>query len=1610
MPDHQLRRLRREAGRALPGGRGAKSLTLQLALANEEPTYEATEAPIVRWARAVWETSSRAGRSEADPELDLGPTAPRAGRAGVNPERGAGSTSPRAGRSGTSLEHALDDTVDLLTKVWRRQQQEVGMKPMWAKVRGPAGAVIMSLKRAHWTWPTWHTVITKDGDELDMRKLCPMDVVAMLRKDVQRKPWQDWTAADEYASLRPAPMVAPAVAQLKARDFPKHAKNAARKAFIAGCWTMSKPSACNIVPTDICFACVEAVGTPHHRYFECQALRVQRLKAQPEWQTIAEQQEDSLLWTRGLVRHPEADWKFEGVDEGQVMCHAVEGDEDYFTGGIMCDGSKLGYSEWAQTGWAAMSINENGEPKYQMWGPLPCTLPVHRTIKRSEMWAFYMVLEQKLGEGNIYTDHQGIIEGLHKGERCCIGWKRPHADIWKRIWHEIRDLDLDVDGVIHVKARRSMSKIEQLTGAELKIAKGNAEVYLLAKVGAEMDANYGKHQAVEALAGRVRWAVQNTGWWPDVPKRERGRPLRRRPKPQIALTRHEVKEFGGWMWRVRCGRRAATQRMKRKLCEADCQPAPWTTAGARMSGMVGLGPAFTVPLARKGLSAKDDAKRKKRNRILAHKNPQTGKPLDHELQLPDESEDEGSRSSSSAAAPSREKRPPAKQQQKPPAPRQPKEQAKQPQRQKQQPAADHKKQPAAPGRPQQRPPQKEARPAAAQQKQAPPQQKPAAQKRPPPQQQAEGDSSSSEYTYSDGEGEEEEERSRTLKRTTTSRQHPRLPQRRAGRAASRPRGPRRPPSRRSRRRRGRRRGRPCSSPRGRSRRPRRADAKADEEREPAAEKDQRSAKQPASARAAEDTTRSKQAEVGKEPRKRDGAAAAEVARPKASVRSREEAPKQAEAKPKRGEEAPAGSGRRRASEPRAGARTRLLPEPRARRSGGFAPRWKSSRWTRPRRRGTPSRTRRLAGQLARRPRPLTEGRRNPRRIERQEVRGRPQRLEAKQRREGQGQPKGFREGAPEARQEQEQEQEQAEEAERQKEAGWPIERDCPAMPTLFEVQPRMEEIPQAAAGGRPGDLDAPVPEDAVDFAEDAAAVVAGQLAVAPDLLTKTLMLFGHNRILDLGKLVGWPVGAAEVVELRAALGRACGAPAGGAPRADAEGGEVAVRRACTLGAFERELAASFAGGAVGDWLRSVGSGPLGALASAQSWNPGAPPPPPGGCRARAAAGGSACSVRAWYLGTHEALFREVSHMWSRLHGFDVEFVRVNHQGIYRGDNPGAEEKPVAPRGAAAWPAEEKLRFRLASEEALDVQPAARRLRYLLRRATSPTDAAVLLCTIPAVVCAAFEGLALPIVMYAANPATAQVPFTAEKAWLSLLAKFAADQKNQLLVSNPWAQAQFEYQAGVALPVIRVHGLYTGARRKSGEGPPRGRALQVLVYDRVSPLLAGALEVLRASQAAEAEHSGGGAVPSGFVHQADTDREYATFASFGAVVFNPGDVEQMAFYEFYSMEMPLFMQQDPGRFLWPYIPFARRAPAPCGAYRDWAGTWELRFPEGHTERMTISCSGRVDVGGTRRGRLQPLGVMDDLLFTHVVQAEDGRSLQPRLRLLRDYAPPAGRPPR
>eukprot|EP00959_Pyramimonas_sp_CCMP1952_P261512 5467845-Pyramimonas_sp.AAC.1 len=54
-----------------------------------------------------------------------------------------------------------------------------------------------------------------------------------------------------------------------------------------------------------------------------------------------------------------------------------------------------------------------------------------------------------------------------------------------------------------------------------------------------------------------------------LPKRERGGPVRKAIKPQIAPTKHHVEMLNARVVCMRCGRRAAAKRMKRKLWESE---------------------------------------------------------------------------------------------------------------------------------------------------------------------------------------------------------------------------------------------------------------------------------------------------------------------------------------------------------------------------------------------------------------------------------------------------------------------------------------------------------------------------------------------------------------------------------------------------------------------------------------------------------------------------------------------------------------------------------------------------------------------------------------------------------------------------------------------------------------------------------------------------------------------------------------------------------------------------------------------------------------------------------------------------------------------------------
>ena len=100
-----------------------------------------------------------------------------------------------------------------------------------------------------------------------------------------------------------------------------------------------------------------------------------------------------------------------------------------------------------------------------VWGPTPLCLPIDsKSIKRSEMYAFWYVLQHSMEPFCIWTDHKEIVKGLAKGKAWCTSSRRHHADLLQGMWWKLEDHGIAepkdlADVVKHVKAHRSLKTI-----------------------------------------------------------------------------------------------------------------------------------------------------------------------------------------------------------------------------------------------------------------------------------------------------------------------------------------------------------------------------------------------------------------------------------------------------------------------------------------------------------------------------------------------------------------------------------------------------------------------------------------------------------------------------------------------------------------------------------------------------------------------------------------------------------------------------------------------------------------------------------------------------------------------------------------------------------------------------------------------------------------------------------------------------------------------------------------------------------------------------------------------------------------------------------------------
>ena len=179
---------------------------------------------------------------------------------------------------------------------------------------GPAGEVIQAAERIGWTWPAWSVLRTGEGAVLDMEKICPQDIKAMVQLASEKAHWSKWAApSEQWKDMPQGPWPQPVMQVLvrrKQAGWTARHTAAAKNILAGGLWTQLPRYDCGGLTTSpLCQLCEVQDGTPSHRLDGChvqQLVDLRRTRMGANWRHVAKHSKDSMLWTRGLLAHPEA--------------------------------------------------------------------------------------------------------------------------------------------------------------------------------------------------------------------------------------------------------------------------------------------------------------------------------------------------------------------------------------------------------------------------------------------------------------------------------------------------------------------------------------------------------------------------------------------------------------------------------------------------------------------------------------------------------------------------------------------------------------------------------------------------------------------------------------------------------------------------------------------------------------------------------------------------------------------------------------------------------------------------------------------------------------------------------------------------------------------------------------------------------------------------------------------------------------------------------------------------------------------------------------------------------------------------------------------------------
>ena len=245
---------------------------------------------------------------------------------------------------------------------------------------------------------------------------------------------------------------------------------------VSGWPSMSSLFAEGRVDTDVCAACGVATGTFYHRCRQCartQWMRASRIGQEAgltEPGAGSAEAERSSLFRCGIPTYtlpiPPPPPLTAKAEDNQG--HPIEGVPPGFTS-AGTDGSLIDTKPKAaaRAGWAVVLRDEVGEPTVGAYGPCPDMCP---SAPRAEAWAIFQAIRLAWYEADdkeplrIITDCENLVKQFARGRKYCTEGRRPLADIWRRIFDAIDELQRSDSDLILIWVKGHTSATDVLRG------------------------------------------------------------------------------------------------------------------------------------------------------------------------------------------------------------------------------------------------------------------------------------------------------------------------------------------------------------------------------------------------------------------------------------------------------------------------------------------------------------------------------------------------------------------------------------------------------------------------------------------------------------------------------------------------------------------------------------------------------------------------------------------------------------------------------------------------------------------------------------------------------------------------------------------------------------------------------------------------------------------------------------------------------------------------------------------------------------------------------------------------------------------------------------------